>query len=201
MGGPGVPLVLLQAVELPHVLRVAHRLKDPHVLSAGEHMGPLHLGVHPGDAAADILPLVQLALLQLVGQGRHKIPPDQGRVGHSWMGPGGDFGQVHNVKMALQKPLARLLCTAVLIEQVEGIELLVLGIDPISCEAASQAVGPVMHHRDGPDQLFSADGSARPVDGAYNRAAGGNPHLALFLHKHAPPQFSKRVARTLCNKF
>src|SRR5699024_9699561 len=87
-----------------------------------------------------------------------------------------------------------------LIEQVEGIELLVLGIDPISCKASSQAVGPVMHHRDGPDQLFSADGSARPVDGAYNRAAGWHPHLPLFLHKHESPQFPKAsLARCATN--
>ena len=69
--------------------------------------------------------------------------------------PRGDLGEVHHIEVFVQKFLADFTLDRVL-KHVEGIEVLVFGIDAIGGKPATQAVGTVMHHGDGADDIFAA---------------------------------------------
>ena len=61
--------------------------------------------------------------------------------------------------MFIQELLAGILDVRLIIEQMERIAVCIFRIDTVSCEAAAQTVGTVMHHGDGADD-FSAIGTA-----------------------------------------
>ena len=154
---PAVALVLVQPVELAHVLGVAHRLEHAHILARGEHERPLNAGIDADDALRGELLLVQLRGLELGVQRPHEVAPDQRLVDDGGDLARGDLGQVHDVKVLLQKVLAGLARSGVVVEDVEGVVVLVLRIDAVARKAAAQAVAPVVHGGDGAHDLAAAD--------------------------------------------
>ena len=155
VGGEAVAGVFVQPVEPAHILREAHCLEYAHVLAAGENVAALDPGVDVEHALCHEFPFIQLTLRQLGGQGGHEVPPDQRHVRDLGHFPGGDLGQVDDVKVTLQEPLALLLGGAVIIENVECVILLVFRIDAVGSKAAPQTVGAVMHHFNGTDDLLA----------------------------------------------
>ena len=59
--------------------------------------------------------------------------------------------------MAVDEILTSLLGGLIVVKHVEGVMLLIFGIDPIAGEAAPQAVAPVVHNGNGFDNSFSAE--------------------------------------------
>ena len=142
---PAVRLVLLQPVEVPHVLRIADGLKNAHVLAAGKHICALHPGVDGHDRAGHALLLIDLHGGQHAAQRRHKEAPDQRLVGDGGGRPDGDALQMDDLHGLPQKGLAVLPGGAVLQEHVQGEEVLVFGVNAVGRKAAAQTVGAVVH--------------------------------------------------------
>ena len=139
-------------------------------------------GIDADDALGGEFLLVQLRGFQFGVQRTDKIAPD-----HRLGGDGGDFarrdlGKVHDVKVLLQKILAGFARRGIVIEDVEGVIILVLRIDAVACKAAAQTVAAVVHGGDGADDFAAADALARTGDDARNRTSRGNPDLTLSLH-------------------
>jgi hypothetical protein len=78
MGRPDVATVVVEAVELGHVLRVADALEDPHVFAARKHKGVWKAGVHAHDL------LHHIVIVRLPGGGviadRDEVAPESRRI-------------------------------------------------------------------------------------------------------------------------
>ena len=67
----------------------------------------------------------------------------------------------------------------VVVEDVERIILLVLGVDAVGGKAPAQAVGAVVHERDALDDVRPRKARAAAVDDRRNGAPGGDAYLAF----------------------
>ena len=193
MSRPGIALVFLQAVEVRHVLRVAHRLEHPHILTAGKHIRALELIVDADYTAGNIFLFVQMAVRQLVGQRLYEIPPDQRRILDLGCGPGGNLGQVDHIEMAIQKPFALLPGSHIIIKHMQCIMIFILRVNAVAGKTTAQSVAALMHHRDGTTDHLTADGSAISGKHSTDGASGRDAHLTFL--QHVSPPFTPRSAR------
>ena len=159
VGSPGICFVFFQAVVQADILREADCLEYAAVLAAGEHVSALIFMVDVGYATYHEFILGQLGFNQLIPAGDNEVTPDQRLIRNRRMLSGRNAGHGCDFKMFIQELLAGILDVRLIIEQMERIAVCIFRIDTVSCEAAAQTVGTVMHHGDGADD-FSAIGTA-----------------------------------------
>ena len=93
-----------------------------------------------------------------------------------------DLRGVRDLKVAREKLLRLLFGEGIVIKEMERVKILVVGIDPVPCKAAAQAVGAVVHDGNGADHVLPAHGFSAAVDDACDGAAGGNAFLSFQSH-------------------
>ena len=154
---PAVSRIFFQPVKFADILRIADRLKDAHVFSAGENVRAVNVRIDLNDAARDKFVGIELAFGEFRRQGIDKVPPDQRLVGNLRRLSRGNLGKVYHVEMPLQKLFAFFFGFRVIIKYMKRIEIFIFGIDSVACKSAAKAVGALMHQRNGIDDLLSAD--------------------------------------------
>ena len=142
---PGIPFVFIQPVEPADILRIAYRLECAHVLSAGEHINPVHLGVYVHHRTRYEFFLVELELSEHGSKRIDKISPDHRLVSDLRYLSRRDTLRVDDLKILLQKCLTLLSCVSAVKKQMERIKILVIRINTIAGKAAAKAVAPVVH--------------------------------------------------------
>ena len=180
---PAVSRIVLQTVEVSHILWESHRLEHPHILPAGKNIHALHLCVDRHDGARHALLLVYLHGGQHAAKRRHKEPPDQRLIRNGRRFPRGDTLLADDLHRLPQKGLAVLSGGAILQKQVQRKKVPILRIDPVGGKAAAQSVGAVVHGLHAFDDGFA--GHKAPLSGEHrgDGAAGRDPDLPLdFLH-------------------
>ena len=155
MGRPAVSLIFLQPVEASHILGISYGLEGPHVLSTGEHVCALQLGVDIHHRPCHELLFIQLQACQPRIKGPHKVPPDVGNVRDLRDDADGDQLRVYELKALLQHSLALPPGGVIIKKDVEGVFLPVFRVDAVGGEAASQTVGPIMHGDHAPDDVLT----------------------------------------------
>jgi len=145
MRSPQVSLILFETKELSYILRVTLSFESGHILAAGHYESPAQVRIdghyHPG---YEVL-LPQLLPAKAILTGQREVPPYKGGIGYF-------PGVAHRywfaffyAEMVLQVPLTHLLGTDIVVNNVQGIIIPVLGIDPVCGEPTSQAIGTLVH--------------------------------------------------------
>ena len=184
---PAVSRILLQTVEVSHILRKPHRLEHSHIFPTGKNVHALHPCVDRHNGAGHALLLVYLHGGQHTVQRRYKKPPDQRFIRNGRRLPSGDPLLADDLHRLPQKGFAVFSGGAVVQKHMQGKNVPILRIDPVSREAASQSVGTVVHGLHAFDDRFS--GHKTPFSGNHSgdRTAGWNPDLSLdFVHIPTP---------------
>ena len=182
MARPAVAEVLIQPIKPAHVLGKAHRLEDAHVLARRKDVRTCDFRVDAVDAARRVLPFVQVRALQLAPERREEVAVDERFVGDLGDLVRLDLRGVRDLKVAREKLLRLLFGEGIVIKEMERVKILVVGIDPVPCKAAAQAVGPIVHDGNGADHVLPAHGFPAAVDNARDGAAGGNAFLSFQSH-------------------
>ena len=179
MGCPAVGGVFVQTEVAADVLRITHALEYAHVLAAGEDIRTPHAAVHVQHMAGGIGLLVQLLFLHAPRLGLHEVAPDQRCVRHVPAAAHGHGTHGDEVKIAGQIFFTVLPATFVIIKQVEGIAVGVVGINAIARKAAAQTVGAVVHGLHGANDHVAADPLSLFMEKSRDSAAGGDTNLSL----------------------
>ena len=179
---PAIAEVLIQPIKPAHVLGKAHCLEDAHVFARRKDISARDARVDAVDAARRVLPFVQVRALQLSAQRREKIAVDERFVRDLGDLVRLDLRSVRDLKMAREELLRLLFGERIVIKEMERVKILVVGIDPVPCKAAAQAVGAVVHDGNGADHVLPAHGFPAAVDDARDGAAGGNAFLSFQSH-------------------
>ena len=168
---PAVSRILVQAVKFAHVLGIAHRLERAHILAAGEHIGAFHKGIYAEGAARHELVLVQLAFGKFGGQRLDEVSPYKRFVHYFGRFPHGNLGKIDYVEMLVQKLFRLLFDKSILVKHMDGVIVLIFGINSVARKTAAQTVGAVVHGCDGSDDCAAVRKSAVAVDKAAYRTA------------------------------
>ena len=179
VGRPGPGVVVADAVERADVLGVAHALEGAHVLARRGDEGPVDLPVDVEDVGHGVLGLVQAAGRQAHGVRGGEVAPDVRRVLNGGDGLGGDALLLLAHEVGVQVGLGLAPGLIGLVHDVEGVQLLVLRVDAVGREAAAQAVGAVVHERDGTQDVAPVVARAASVHDGRDGAPSGNAHVAL----------------------
>ena len=179
VGRPGPGVVVADAVERADVLGVAHALEGAHVLARRGDEGPVDLPVDVEDVGHGVLGLVQAAGRLAHGVGRGEVAPDVRRVLDGGHRLGGDALLLLAHEVGVQVGLGLAPGLVGLVHDVEGVQLLVLRVDAVGRKPAAQAVGPVVHERDGAQDVASVVARAASVHDSRDGAPSGNAHIAL----------------------
>ena len=171
VAGPAIGLILHQPVELPYILRITHRLEDPHVFPAGKHIGPLDACVDPHDRPGDELVFVQLHTGQDRAEGGDEITPDQGLIGDGGDLAGGNVLRPDDLHRRAEVTLALCPTPIVVIEDVQGEKVPVFGVYSVPGETAPQAIGSLMHRLHGLYDRFPGHLCTAPINDSGDRAA------------------------------
>ena len=140
VAGPCVALVFIETVKLSNVLGEANSLENAHVLAAGENVSAVDIIVYSDNALCNELFFVQLGGSYFSGQRVNEVSPDKRLVGDSGYLLSGDTAEVDDVKMTVKEALSLFSCLVGVVEYVECVVILVLGIDSVSCKTAAQTV-------------------------------------------------------------
>ena len=186
VGRPGPGVVVADAVERADVLGVAHALEGAHVLARRGDEGPVDLPVDVEDVGHGVLGLVQAAGRLAHGVGRGEVAPDVRRVLDGGHRLGGDALLLLAHEVGVQVGLGLAPGLVGLVHDVEGVQLLVLRVDAVGRKPAAQAVGPVVHERDGAQDVASVVARAASVHDSRDGAPSGNAHIALAGRARVP---------------
>lgn len=184
---PAIGRIVLQTVEVSHVLREPHRLEHPHIFAAGKNVHTLHLCIDRHDGAGHALLLVYLHGGQYTAQRRHEKTPDQRLIRNGGRLPGGDPLLADDLHRLPQKGFAVFSGGAVIQKHMQGKKIPILRIDPVGREAASQSVGTIVHGLHAFDDCFAGHKMSFSGDHSGDRAAGWDPDLSFdFVHVPTP---------------
>ena len=181
VAGPGIALILFQAVEPADVFGVADPLEDAHVFAAGKYVRALDFAVDADDAARHIFAFGQVRVGKFARQRRQKVAVDErfaldgGRLARLY------FGSVHDLEVALDKRLRLFLRLLGVEKEVKGVKVLVVRVDAVARKAAAEAVGSVVHDGDGLDHAFARHLFAAAVDHAHHGAPRRVAELSFSL--------------------
>ena len=142
---PCVAFVFVQPVKFSHVLGVTHRLEYSHVFAAGKYVSAFYADIDVYDAFDHKLLFLQLGGGKLRGQRRNEIPPDKRLVHDIFVLARGNTRKVDYVEMLVKKLLGFFARSHVVVKNVQGVLVLVLGINAVPRKAAAQSVGAVVH--------------------------------------------------------
>ena len=171
MGGPGIALILLQAVEFSHILRKTNSLKGSHVLAAGKHIGTWHFRVDLHDSSGDEFPFVHLHSGKCAAERRNKVTPDDRLICDCRNLSGRYYFRLYNFKPLFQKYFAVFPGCPFIKEQMQCIKIFILRINPICCKTTAQTVGTVMHRFHGFANHLAGHSFAVSGNNSSNRAA------------------------------
>ena len=142
---PGIAFVFIQSIKLAHILRKAYGFKGTHILATGKYISTGHFCVDLHHRSGNEFFFIQLVGGKLAAQRGYKITPDDRFVCDGRDLAGRYDLRFHDLKAFFQKNLAVFPGSSLIIEHVQRVKILILRINAVSCEAASQTVGSVMH--------------------------------------------------------
>ena len=82
--------------------------------------------------------------------------------------------------MTVKEALGLFSCLVGVVEYVECVIILIFGINSVSCKAAAQTVGTVVHIGNGLYDITAVHAVAVTADEAGNGTSGRNPDFAFF---------------------
>ncbi len=189
MGRPDIARIVLQTVKVGDVFGITDALEGPHVFAAGENKGPLNIHVDPHDHLDH-----EVILAQSLVKGRSfrlrpgldKITVQDRHFRDFRIRPCRNPFLMGDINRFLEKGLRSRERHPVVTHDVQGIVILVIRIDPVGREAASQAVPAVMLSGYGADNDLSAHPRTILIDDTRKPASRYVLLIIPALHNSLP---------------
>ena len=137
---PGISCVFLKPIEPSHILGKSHRLENPHILSAGKNISAVDLCIYLGDHSRHIFFFVKLKAGKHRGKGSHEIPPYNRYIGDFGNLSYGNVFGLYDFKAVFKKIFAFNTVGIVVVENMKGIKVFILGINAVTGKPSAQSV-------------------------------------------------------------